>query len=68
MKKKKHPETLSYIEHAGYTAVQASNYHVTVYKDGRTVMHSSGTRKLTEDELRDHVDFIRGMRLRSDSL
>jgi hypothetical protein len=65
MRKRKHSDTLTHIQHAGYTAVQAANYHVTIYEGGRLVMHSSGSRKLSADELREHIDFVRGMRVRA---
>ncbi len=68
MRKRKHSDTLAYIEHAGYTAVQAANFHVTVYDNGRMVMHSSCGKKLSEDELREHIDFVRGIRVRSANL
>lgn len=67
-KKKKHSDTLLHIQHAGYTAVQAANYHVTVYDNGRMVMLSSCGRKLSEDELREHIDFVRAIRVRSANL
>ena len=60
--KKKKAETLSHIEHEGYTVVQASNFHISVYKDGRMILHSSCKRKMSEDELKDHVDFVRKIR------
>lgn len=59
MKKKKAFENISYVQHAGYIVVQDIAYGVTVSKDGRTILVSSFNRRLTEDELRDHVDLVR---------
>lgn len=63
-RKRKHSDTLLHIQHEGYTAVQAANYHVSVYENGSMVMHSSCERKLSEDELREHIDFVCGIRER----
>ena len=50
------------VEHGEYTIVQCTNNHIQVYRDGRMVMHSSCTSKLTEEELKQHVDFVRSLR------
>lgn len=48
------------IERDGYTIIQASNYHVHVYDaDGRMISHASCTRKFTEDELIQHLEFVK---------
>ena len=59
MEKKKGYEYLSYIQHGGYIVIQDTDYNVIVYKDGRPVLLSSFHKRLTEDELRDHVDLVR---------
>jgi hypothetical protein len=59
MKKDKH---LTQVEYEGYTAIQAKNHHIMVYKNGRIVMHSSCNVKKTEDELREHIEFVKGIR------
>ena len=59
MKKVKH---LTQVEYDGYKAIQATNHHIMVYKDGRIVMHSSCDVKKTEDELREHIEFVKGLR------
>lgn len=59
MKKKKGSEYLSYIQHGGYIVIQDTDYNVIVSKDGRPVLFSSFHKRLTEDELRDHVDLVR---------
>lgn len=59
MKKKKGSEYLSYIQHGGYIVIQDTDYNVIVSKDGRPVLLSSFRKRLTEDELRDHVDLVR---------
>ena len=46
----------------GYTAVQSTNNHIIVYKDDQMVMHSSCDVKKTEDELREHIEFVKGLR------
>ena len=51
------------VEHEGYTAVQATNNHITVCDaDGHMVMHSSCNVKKTEDELREHIMFVKSIR------
>lgn len=35
--------------HKNYTATQASNNHVTIFKDGKRVLHSQYNKELTED-------------------
>ena len=46
------------IEHQGYTIVQSTDNHILVYnKDGHMVYHASCTKKLTEDELKEHGQF-----------
>ena len=40
-----------------YTVVQASNNHISITKDGRMVYHASCTKKLSEEELKEHVKF-----------
>lgn len=52
------------VEHEGYKAVQASNNHVTIYKDGQMIMHSSCKVKKTEDELKADIEFVKAMRER----
>ena len=39
-----------------YTAIQSTNNHVTIIKDGRMVMHSQCNEKKTEEELLAMVD------------
>lgn len=58
-------EALTVVEHNGYTIIQCTNHHIQIYKDGRIVMHSSCTKKLTEDELKDQVSFLEEMRKES---
>ena len=36
---------------------QASNNHVMIIKDGESVFHASLDKRLTDDELREQVDF-----------
>ena len=50
------------VEYEGYTAIQAANHHIMVYKNDRIVMHSSCNVKKTEDELREHIRFVRSIR------
>ncbi len=59
MKKKKGYEYLSYIQHGGYIVIQDTAYNVIVSKDGKPILLSSFKKRLTEDELCDHVDLVR---------
>lgn len=43
------------VEVGDYTIVQTTNKHIHIYKGERMVMHSSCTKKKTEDELRQMV-------------
>lgn len=45
------------IEHLGYTISQARNNHVMICKDDEMVMHISCCKELTEDELKEKLDF-----------
>ena len=67
-KKPKGAEYLSYIQHGGYIVMQDTDYNVIVSKDGRPVLLSSFHKRMTEEELRDHVDFVRGIEIRADNL
>lgn len=67
-KKQKGSEYLSYIQHGGYIVMQDKDYNVIVSKDGRPVLLSSFRKRLTDEELRDHVDFVRGIEIRADNL
>ena len=49
----KHKPTV--IEVGEYTVVQATNNHISIYKNGRFVYHASCTKKKTEDELKEQV-------------
>jgi hypothetical protein len=67
-KKPKGSEYLSYIQHGGYIVMQDKEYNVIVSKDGRPILLSSFHKRLTDEELRDHVDFVRGIEIRADNL
>ena len=43
------------VEHIGFVVRQADNNHVTIYKDGRMVMHIPSTERKTEKELKGMV-------------
>lgn len=59
MKPKKEILTIAHVEHKGYTVVQTSDHHVTVYKGGKMILSSCMKHKrLDEDELRDHIEFV----------
>ena len=58
----KKADALTRIEYEGYTVIQAKNHDIMVYKNGRIVMHSSCKVKKTEDELREHIKFVRSIR------
>ena len=50
------------IERDGYTIVQASNCHIHVYNaDGKMIYHASCTKKMTEDELIHHLEFVKSL-------
>lgn len=44
------------IQHKGYEVTQASNNHLWITKDGKTVMHSQCNKPLSEDGLKEAVD------------
>ena len=67
-KKPQGSEYLSYIQHGGYIVIQDTDYNVIVSKDGRPVLLSSFHKRMTDEELCDHVDFVRGIEMRSDNL
>ena len=67
-KKKKRSDTLLHIQHGGYIVVQDKDYNVIVSKNGRPILPSSFHKRLTDEELRDHVDFVRGIEIRADNL
>lgn len=46
------------VRKANYIAVQSTNNHITIYKDGRMKMHSACTEKKTEEELLKMIDNI----------
>jgi hypothetical protein len=50
------------VEVGEYTVFQNTNNHISIYKDGRMVMHSACSRKLTEDELKEEVNFYERMK------
>lgn len=59
MKPKKEILTIAHVEHKGYTVVQTSDHHVTVYKGGRVILSSFMKHKrLDDDELCDHIEFV----------
>lgn len=45
------------IEYRNRTVVQNSNNHVLIFKNSEMVFHASIDKKLTDDELREQVDF-----------
>ena len=45
----KRKETI--IEYGEYTIVQATNNHISIYKNGRLIYHASCTKKKSEEEL-----------------
>lgn len=67
-KKPKGSEYLSYIQHGGYIVIQDKDYNVIVSKGGRPVLLSSFHKRMTDEELCDHVDFVRGIEIRADKL
>lgn len=45
------------IEHRGYIFTQSAiNYHYMIIKDGKTVLHSSSIKELTEEEAKAEID------------
>ena len=56
----KHKPTV--VEYGDYRIIQCTNNHIQVYKNNQIVMYSSCTKKLTEEELKAHVDFVRSIR------
>lgn len=44
------------VEVGEYTIVQATNNHISIYKNGEHISHSSCTKKYTEAELIEHLE------------
>ncbi len=44
-----------------YTVVQATNNHISIYKNGEFVFHASCTKKKTEEELLGFIKFYEDM-------
>ena len=49
------------IEQGEYTIVQATNNHISIYKNGQWVCHMSCTKKMTEEELKGMVQFAKDL-------
>jgi hypothetical protein len=45
------------VKQGEYTIIQATNNHISIYKNGEFVMHSQCNKKMTEKELLDQVKF-----------
>ena len=45
------------IEYRNCTVVQNSNNHVIIFQNNEMVFHASVDKKLTDDELKEQVDF-----------
>lgn len=50
------------VDHEGYKIVQCTNNHIQIYKDDRIVYHASCRKKMTEDELKEQVEFLKAIR------
>lgn len=50
------------LHHNGYKIIQCTNNHIQIYKDDRIVYHASCNKKMTEDELKEQVDFLKAIR------
>jgi hypothetical protein len=50
------------VEQDGYRAVQVGNGHVHIYTGERWVYYASCTTKMSEDELRNHIPFVKEFR------
>ncbi len=46
------------IEYKGYKITQAPNNHIGITKEGRAVAHIQGNKKLTEDELKETIEWF----------
>lgn len=46
------------VNYKGYTISQASNNHIMITKDNKMVFHANATKKLTEDELKEQIDWF----------
>ena len=47
----------SSMKYKGFNIVQASNHHISLYKDGRRVMHVPANTQKNDDELKEIVEF-----------
>lgn len=52
------------VEQDGYRVVQATNNHISVFKDDVLVLHSSCKVKRTKDELIEHLEMVKRIRER----
>lgn len=46
------------VNYKGYTISQASNNHIMIVKNNKMVFHANATKKLTEDELKQQIDWF----------
>ena len=53
---------LTVVEYGNYTIIQCTNNAILVYKNNQLVLHSSCNKKLTEEELKAHADFVRSFK------
>ena len=44
-----------------FTVIQATNNHISIYKNGQWVCHMSCTKKMTEEELKGMVQFTKDL-------
>lgn len=62
MKKVKKADEFKVLNYNGYKIIQCTNNHIQIYKDNRIVYHASCRKKMTEEELKEQVDFLKAIR------
>ena len=55
------------IEQGEYTIIQATNNHISIYKNGEFVYHASCTKKKTEEELLEHLKWFEDFAVKNES-
>jgi len=50
-----HKKAANTVQHMGYQAVQASNHHVWISKNGQTVLHAQCDKLKTREELKEMI-------------
>ena len=55
------------VEQGEYTVIQATNNHISVYKNGKFVMHINCHKKMTEKELLEQIKFYEDLTVKDET-